>query len=129
MVSPSSWPKWRRPTPRPCWNGCCQLATQYGVEVIVTDDLTSYPVVAHELDIKRQVCRFHALRWMMLALKEYETLLGENWQDTIDEVPAEHKQFADKRRSKLPLFWKRILPPSGSRTPKGDAVANSAYWS
>ena len=43
------------------------LAVQYGIEVLVTDDLASYPVVAHTLDLQRQVCRFHALRWMILA--------------------------------------------------------------
>ena len=38
------------------------LAAQYGVEVIVSDDLHSYPTVANELEIKRQACRFHTLR-------------------------------------------------------------------
>lgn len=53
------------------------LVTQCSVEVIVTDDLVSYPVVAHEPEIKQQVCRFHALHRMMLRLKECETALGE----------------------------------------------------
>jgi len=99
------------------------LATQYGVEVIVTDDLTSYPVVAHELEIKRQVCRFHALRWMMLAVKEYETVLGEDWQDTIDEIRRIIRNLPDNGPHLLHLLWKRIIPPSGPRTPQGDAVA------
>jgi hypothetical protein len=52
-----------------------RLAKKYGTEVIVTDNLFSYPVLANELKLQRQVCRFYALRWMMLALKECETTL------------------------------------------------------
>jgi hypothetical protein len=99
------------------------LVAQYGVEVIVTDDLSSYPVVAHELELKRQVCRFHALRWMMLALKECETTLGEAWQDTIDEVRRIIRVLPENGPHLLHLLWKRIVPPPGPRSPEGDAVA------
>jgi hypothetical protein len=99
------------------------LAKCYGVEVIVTDDLASYPVVANELDLKRQVCRFHALRWMMLALKECETILGEAWQDTIDEVRRIIRHLPEDGPHLLHLLWKRMVPPKGERTPEGDAVA------
>jgi hypothetical protein len=99
------------------------LAQRYGVEVIVTDDLSSYPVVANELELKRQVCRFHALRWMMLALKECETTLGEAWQDTIDEVRRIIRNLPEDGPHLLHLLWKRIVPPKGERTPEGDAVA------
>jgi hypothetical protein len=99
------------------------LAQQYGVEVIVTDDQSSYPIVAHDLELKRQVCRFHALRWMMLALKECETVLGETWQDTIDEVRRIIRQLPPDGPHLLHLLWKRIVPPKGERTPAGDALA------
>jgi Transposase IS66 family len=99
------------------------LAQQYGVEVIVTDDQSSYPIVAHDLELKRQVCRFHALRWMMLALKECETTLGEAWQDTIDEVRRIIRNLPDDGPHLLHLLWKRIVPPKGERTPEGDALA------
>jgi hypothetical protein len=99
------------------------LAKQYGVEVIVTDDLSSYPVVAHDLELQRQVCRFHALRWMMLDLKECETVLGEPWQDTIDEVRRIIRNLPDNGPHLLHLLWKRIVPPKGDRTPEALAVA------
>ena len=99
------------------------LAAQYGVEVIVTDDLSSYPVVAHELELKRQVCRFHALRWMMLTLHECEGILGESWQDTIDEIRRIIRTLPDNGPHLLHLLWKRIVPPAGERTPEGMAVA------
>lgn len=99
------------------------LAQQYGVEVIVTDDLFSYPVVANELELKRQVCRFHALRWMMLALKECETTLGEPWQDTIDEVRRILRTLPENGPHLLHLLWKRIVPIPGPRTDEALAVA------
>jgi hypothetical protein len=99
------------------------LAEQYGVEVIVTDDLSSYPIVAHDLAIQRQVCRFHALRWMMLALKECESTLGEAWQDTIDEVRRIIRTLPENGPHLLHLLWKRIVPLAGPRTDEALAVA------
>jgi len=98
------------------------LAERYGVKVIVTDDLSSYPVVAHELELKRQACRFHVLRWMMLALQESEAALGEAWQDTIDEVRRIIRHLPDHGPHLLHLLWKRIVPPKGP-SPEALAVA------
>lgn len=99
------------------------LAEQYCLEVLVTDDLASYPVVANELELKRQACRFHVLRWMMLALKECETTLGEAWQDTIDEVRRILRTLPENGPHLLHLLWKRIVPRDGPRTPQALAVA------
>jgi hypothetical protein len=99
------------------------LAAQYGVAVLVTDDLFSYPQVANELDLKRQVCRFHALRWMMLTLKECEAILGEAWQDTIDEVRRIIRHLPENGPHLLHLLWRRIVPLDGPRTPEALAVA------
>src|SRR5437870_5210069 len=35
------------------------MVAEFGVEVIVTDDLTTYNTVEEELQVKRQVCYFH----------------------------------------------------------------------
>lgn len=99
------------------------LAQQYGIQVIVTDDLHSYPVVANELEVKRQVCRFHALRWMMRALKDLEDILGQSWLDTLDELRRIIRTLPENAPHLLHLMWKRILIPAGPRTPQGDAVA------
>lgn len=96
---------------------------QYGIEIIVTDDQASYPIVANELELQRQVCRFHALRWMLLALKECESTLGEPWQDTIDEVRRIIRNLPDNGPHLLHLLWKRIVPLKGERTPEALAVA------
>jgi hypothetical protein len=90
--------------------------------VIVTDDLSSYPVVAHELELKRQICRFHALRQMILALKKCKTVLGETSQETIDEVRRILRDLPKDGPHLLYLLWKRIVPPKGPRTPEGDAL-------
>jgi hypothetical protein len=99
------------------------LVQQHGIEVIVTDDLHTYPIVAHDLELKRQVCRFHALRWMMLTLKECETVLGEAWQDPIDEIRRIIHNLPQNGPHLLHLLWKRIVIPPGPRTPISDAVA------
>ena len=99
------------------------LAEQYGVEVIVSDDLHSYPTVAKELEIQRQACRFHTLRWMMQTLKELEGILGEAWQDPIDEVRRIIRTLPQDGPHLLHLLWKRVVPPSGPRTPEAEAVA------
>lgn len=98
------------------------LVEQLGIEVIVTDDLHSYPVAASQLELKRQVCRFHALRWMMLALKEVETTLGKDWQETIDEVRRILHHLPNNGPHLLHLLWKRIVPPPGPRTPELEAL-------
>jgi hypothetical protein len=99
------------------------LVQQYSIEVIVTDDLHSYPVVANELELKRQACRFHVLRWTMRTLKEVETILGEPWLDTLDEVRRILHNLPDNGPQLLHLLWKRIAIPPGPRTPESDAVA------
>jgi hypothetical protein len=99
------------------------LAEHYGVEVIVTDDLSSYPIVAHELDLKRQACRFHVLRWTMAALKESEAVLGEAWQDTIDEVRRIIRHLPDNGPRLLHLLWKRIVPAKDQPAAQASAVA------
>lgn len=110
-------------TPEQLFAWLLPLTQQYGVEVIVTDDLFSYPIMAHDLDIQRQVCRFHALRWMMLALKDCETTLGDAWQDTLDEVRRIIRTLPENGPHLLHLLWKRIVPLAGPRTPEALAVA------
>lgn len=98
------------------------LAKRYRVEVIVTDDLSSYPVVADKLELQRQVCRFHALRWMMLALKECETVLGESWQAIITEVRQIIRNMPEDGPHRLHLLWQRIVPLKGDHSPEGAAL-------
>ena len=44
------------------------MVEEFGVQVIVTDDLTTYNTVEEELGVGRQLCRLHMLRWVGKAL-------------------------------------------------------------
>lgn len=82
-----------------------------GIEVIVTDDLESYDQAAKQLEVKHQVCRFHFLRWVMKAIKEFEALLGEDWLDTLLELRRIVRCMPSDAQHLLHLMWKRVVPP------------------
>jgi len=63
------------------------LVQRHGITVIVTDDLSSYKIVAEKLQLGHQVCQFH------------ETIPKE-WQWVLEEI----RHLLD------------VLPPDGSRT-------------
>ena len=67
-----------------------------------------------------------ALRWMMLALKKYETLLGEDWQDTMTKFVVLSGTCPTMALTSPSVMNTEV--PLGPRTPEGDAVARFAYW-
>jgi transposase-like protein len=71
------------PTAVIAWLG--PLATQLGVEVLVTDDLGSYRRVVEELGVYHQVCLWHLWRWVGRALHTLAAQLPA-WGTVIDEV-------------------------------------------
>ena len=84
------------------------LVQRLGESVIVTDDLFSYKKVSQELDLTHQVCQFHLRRWVGRSLRELQSLLSVEWQETIDEIKhviAELPLDGDKR---LVALWKKI---------------------
>jgi hypothetical protein len=72
------------------------LVEALGVEVIVTDDLKEFALLARHLELPHQVCHFHLLRWVWKALetlrkqvdKQDHGILDEVW-DIVKERPAE----------------------------------------
>jgi hypothetical protein len=40
------------------------LVQQHGITVIVSDDLSSYKIVAEKLQLGHQICQFHVRRWV-----------------------------------------------------------------
>lgn len=80
------------------------LVSEFGVEVIVTDDLTTYNTVEEELGVDRQVCYFHMRRWVGKALDELEKKLAveEGWPEWVGVI-AEVRQLVEE------------LPPDGDR--------------
>jgi len=76
------------------------LVQRHGITVIVTDDLSSYKIVAEKLQLGHQVCQFHVRRWVGKALKELQETIPKEWLWVLEEI----RQLT------------KILPPDGSRT-------------
>jgi hypothetical protein len=75
------------------------LVQQHGISVIVTDDLSSYKIVAEKLQLGHQVCQFHVRRWVSKTLKELQATVPKEWLWVLDEI---HQLL-------------EVLPPAGSR--------------
>ncbi len=58
----------------------------FGVEVIVTDELPTYNLVARALDLRQAHCRFHLKRRVGRLIKNFESELGEQVKPLLDEV-------------------------------------------
>jgi transposase-like protein len=76
------------------------LVQRHGITVIVTDDLSSYKIVAEKLHLGHQVCQFHVRRWVGKTLKQLQETVPKEWLWVLDEI----HQLLD------------ILPPDGSKT-------------
>jgi transposase-like protein len=76
------------------------LVQRHGITVIVTDDLSSYKIVAEKLQLGHQICQFHVRRWVGKALRELQETIPKEWLWVLDEI----HQLLD------------ILPPDASKT-------------
>ena len=76
------------------------LVQRHGITVIVTDDLSSYKIVAEKLQLGHQVCQFHVRRWVGKTLKQLHETIPKEWQWVLEEI----RHLLD------------VLPPDGSRT-------------
>lgn len=101
--------KWLRP-----------LVGEFGVEVIVTDDLTTYNTVEEELGVDRQVCRFQMLRWVGKALLDLEKKLAveegwTEWPGVIAEVRQLVEELPPKGDERLMELWQAVQKECGWR--------------
>jgi hypothetical protein len=62
------------------------LVKAYGVEVIVTDELSTYSVVARILGLKHGHCRFHLKRRVSRLIRAFEAELGEGVKPLLVQV-------------------------------------------
>lgn len=76
------------------------LIQRHGITVIVTDDLSSYKLVAEKLQLDHQICQFHVRRWVGKALRELQETVPKEWLWVLEEI----RQLLD------------LLPPDGSKT-------------
>ena len=76
------------------------LVQRHGITVIVTDDLSSYKIVAEKLQLGHQICQFHVRRWVGKALRELQETIPKEWLWVLEEI---HNLI-------------HLLPPDGSQT-------------
>jgi transposase-like protein len=62
------------------------LVQRHGITVIVTDDLSSYKIVAEKLQLAHQVCQFHVRRWVGKTLQEFQEAIPKEWLWVLDEI-------------------------------------------
>lgn len=62
------------------------LVQRHGITVMVTDDLSSYKIVAEKLQLGHQVCQFHVRRWVGKALKELQETIPKEWGWVLEEI-------------------------------------------
>jgi len=96
------------------------LVEQYGVEVIVTDDLTTYNTVEQELGVGRQVCYFHMRRWVGKSLLDLEKKLAvqeswTEWLSVIAQVRWLVEQMPHDGGEQLLDLWQKVQKECGYR--------------
>lgn len=102
------------------------LVTELGVQVIVTDDLTTYNSVEEELKVERQVCYFHMRRWVGKALDDLEKQIKEGWPGwewVVEEVRLLVDDLPVKGDERLFELWQQVQKEAGSRPQKEQATA------
>lgn len=97
------------------------LVQAWGVEVLVTDDLKEFGVLAHQLKLEHQVCHFHVLRWVWRALADLRKQLPDEHHPLIDEVWQIMKDRPAQGRARLFELW-RSLPARRTRNQRTSAL-------
>ncbi len=84
------------------------LVTEWGVEVLVTDDLKEFAVATERLQLSHQVCHFHLLRWLWHALEKLRKQLDEEQHELLDEIWQIMKERPPDGRMRLFELWQAI---------------------
>ena len=91
------------------------LVQRHGITVIVTDDLSSYKIVAEKLQLTHQVCQFHVRRWVGKALKELHETIPNPWRWVLEEIRQLLVVLPLDGSKSLYALWKRL--PGRRSTP------------
>lgn len=84
------------------------LVQEWGVEVIVTDDLKELDMATRRLGVQHQVCHFHLLRWLWRALAELRQQVDLEWQPMIDEIWQLARYRPPEAHTRLFELWQAI---------------------
>lgn len=84
------------------------LVQRHGITVIVTDDLSSYKIVAEKLQLTHQVCQFHGRRWVGKALKELQETIPKPWLWVLEEIRQLIQFLPPDGNKRLYALWKQL---------------------
>jgi hypothetical protein len=84
------------------------LIQRHGITVIVTDDLSSYKIVAQKLQLGHQVCQFHVRRWVGKALKALQETIPKEWLWVLEEVRQLIECLPPDGNKSLYALWKQL---------------------
>lgn len=91
------------------------LKEEWGIEVIVSDDLKAYRQVAEQLDVQHQICHFHLQRWVGRTLKDLAGSLGAEWQSVVEQIRQVVKTLPTTGRATLFDLYTRLPAESRAR--------------
>jgi transposase-like protein len=84
------------------------LVQRHGITVIVTDDLSSYKLVAEKLQLAHQVCQFHVRRWVGKALKQLQETIPKEWLWVLEEIRQLVEDLPPEGSKTLYALWKKL---------------------
>jgi transposase-like protein len=84
------------------------LVQRHGITVIVTDDLSSYKIVAEKLQLGHQICQFHVRRWVAKTLKQLQETIPKEWLWVLDEIHQLLDDLPPDASKTLYALWKRL---------------------
>ena len=97
------------------------LVQQHGITVIVTDDLSSYKIVAEKLQLGHQVCQFHVRRWVGKTLKQLQETVPKEWLWVLEKIHEILDDLLPDGSQALYALWKQLPGrrslPSQARSP------------
>lgn len=88
------------------WLG--ELKQRLGVSVIVTDDLSTYRVVAQKLELEHQICQFHVRRWTSRALRRLRETVPKEWLWVLDDVEQLLEDLPPEGEKRLDALWQQV---------------------
>ena len=59
---------------------------EWGIEILVSDDLVEYAQVAERLGVQHQVCQFHLIRWVERAVRELRGEIQTEWMWVLERL-------------------------------------------
>jgi hypothetical protein len=90
------------------------LVQRHGISVIVTDDLSSYKIVAEKMQLGHQICQFHVRRWIGKTLKELQEKIPKEWLWVMEEVRQLLDVLHPEASQRLHALWKQLPGRSSS---------------